>query len=64
MSDVEFNEPTYRPLHTEEKRSGLAGLVISLGLATDDAGAQSVLLIVLVVAVLATMAIVSIFPIF
>ena len=58
--DVQFNENqdiAPRPVTTREA-TGLMKLVISMGLAKDEAGAQKVLIGVLVLAVAATIAIV------
>lgn len=54
MSDIQFEEQEYaRPaVYTQSKSSLLSRMVIGLGLAHDDAGAQKVLLIVLVVVVI------------
>lgn len=54
MSDIQFEEQEYaRPAaYTQGKSSALSRMVISFGLAKDDAGAQKVLLVVLVVVVI------------
>ncbi len=54
MSDIQFEEQEYaRPAaYTQSKSSALSRMVISLGLAHDDAGAQKVLLVVLVITVI------------
>jgi hypothetical protein len=48
MSDVTFNEPQYGSGGSRgpEKSSALSQMVISMGLAKDEAGAQRVLAIV------------------
>jgi hypothetical protein len=53
MADIQFQEPAYGS-PTGPKRSFLVGLVIKMGLAKDDAGAQKALLITLIVVVIAT----------
>ena len=57
MSDVQFDEPEFRRPVADTKRSLLATLVIRTGLASDDAGAQKVLLTVLILVVLAIIAV-------
>ena len=52
MADLQFQEPQYGTPLAALKRSWLTSLVISTGLAKDDAGAQKVLLIVLVLAII------------
>jgi len=54
MTDIQFQEPQYGTPLAGPKRSWLTGLVIKTGLATDDAGAQKVLLIVLILTIIAT----------
>lgn len=55
MADIQFDEPSYAPTHVVAVRySWLTNLVIRTGLASDEAGAQKMLLVVLIVAVIAT----------
>ena len=55
MANIQFQEPQYGSQSSSgSKRSWLAGLVIKAGLASDDKGAQKVLVIVLVLVVIAT----------
>lgn len=50
MANIQFQEPQYaRPGGMGPRRSWLASLVIKLGLAKDDAGAQKALLVILAV---------------
>ena len=50
---LQFQEPEYsRPFPPAAKRSWLTSLVIKTGLATHEAGAQTVLLVILVATVL------------
>lgn len=57
MESVEFSEPQYgiSRVQASPKQSFLIGLVISLGLAKDDASAEKVLIGILVVSILLTM---------
>ncbi|HVM59098.1 MAG TPA: hypothetical protein VMT80_02115 [Candidatus Paceibacterota bacterium] len=55
MDEVQFDEPQLGPRPVARSvPSAVARLVISLGLAKDNAGAQKALLVITVVAVLAT----------
>ncbi len=57
MADLQFNEEQYMTPATAQKPSLIAGLVIRLGLAQDEAGAQKALVVVLVVVVIAIIAV-------
>ena len=52
--NIRFDEPEYMRSTALDKPSWLSSLVIKVGLAKDNAGAQKVLLVVLVLVVLAT----------
>lgn len=59
MADIQFQDPQYGPpaAGSGPRRSWLTNLVLKTGLATDDAGAQKVLLITLVIVIVAIIAI-------
>jgi hypothetical protein len=50
---ITFNEPSYTAPTPDHKRSWLVQLVIKIGLATDDTGAQQVLWVILAIVVIA-----------
>ena len=54
MSQVVFDEPTYRKSRANKKERGLLNLFIRLGLATNKQGAIKVSLIIIVLCVVAT----------
>lgn len=54
---VEFNEPQYAARTVSSRTSGIAGLVIKMGLAKDQKSANAVLIIVIVLCVLITVAV-------
>lgn len=57
MSEVEFHEPAYgSPAPATRKESALSRLVMKLGLASDEKGAQRVLLVVALAAIAAAVA--------
>ncbi|MBA3789509.1 hypothetical protein H0X32_03945 [Patescibacteria group bacterium] len=57
-NNVEFNDPSYaRPLARQNKGSFLSKMVISMGLAKDEASAQKALIGVLVVVLVLTAAV-------
>ncbi len=57
MADLQFNEEQYSTSAATRKPSWLAGLVIRLGLAQDEAGAQKALVVVLIVTIAAIIAV-------
>ena len=59
MDNIRFEEASQygRSVSNLEKRSWLSNIVIKIGLAKDNAGAQRVLLIVLVITIAAIIAV-------
>jgi hypothetical protein len=59
MDNIRFEEDSQygRSVSNLEKRSWLSNIVIKIGLAKDNAGAQRVLLIVLVITIAAIIAV-------
>jgi hypothetical protein len=59
MDNIRFEEDSQygRSVSNLEKRSWLSGLIIKIGFAKDNAGAQKVLLIVLVITIAAIIAV-------
>jgi hypothetical protein len=56
MADIQFEEPQYR-VKASEKPSWLARLVMSTGLAKDEAGIRKALLGILLIVIIAILAI-------
>lgn len=54
---IKFDESQYAYAMNQKTPSGIPGLVVRLGLAKDEEGAQKVLLVIFVVCVVATIAI-------
>lgn len=47
--NVEFNEGQIPNYNYQPKKSSIAGLIIKMGLAKDDAGAQKIMIILTVI---------------